>query len=49
MARRLLHGQQPIIDFDKVDNFGNALVKYCAANPTLKVSDAAEKIMGNAK
>ena len=39
----------PIIDFDKVNNLGNAPVKYCAANPTMKVSDAAEKIMGNAK
>jgi acid stress chaperone HdeB len=35
-----------IIDFDKLNNLGNALVKYCAAHPEMKLSDAAEKIMG---
>jgi acid stress chaperone HdeB len=34
-----------IIDFEKLNNLGNALVKYCAANRGMKLSDAAEKIM----
>ncbi len=43
------NNDEAIIDFDKVNNLGNALVKYCAANPKMMVSDAAEKIMGKGK
>jgi HdeA/HdeB family len=38
-----------IIDFDKLNNQGNALVRFCQAHPTMKVSEAAETIMGKAK
>ncbi len=38
-----------VIDFDRVNKMGNALVQYCAANPKEPVSDAAEKLMGKAK
>jgi len=40
---------EAVIDFDKVNNLGNALVKFCAANPKMPVSDAAEKIMGKSR
>jgi acid stress chaperone HdeB len=40
---------EAVIDFDKVNNLGNALVKFCAANPKMSVSDAAERIMGKGK
>ena len=40
---------EPVIDFDKVNNLGNALVKFCAANPAMTVGDAAEKIMGKSR
>jgi hypothetical protein len=40
---------EAVIDFDKVNNLGNALVKFCAANPKMSVSDAAEKIMGKSR
>ena len=40
---------EPIINFDKVNNLGNALVKFCVANPTMKVGAAAEKIMGKTR
>jgi acid stress chaperone HdeB len=40
---------EAVIDFDKVNNLGNALVKFCAANPEMSVSDAAERIMGKGK
>lgn len=36
----------PIIDFDKLRKQGEALGKYCAANPSAKLSDAAEEAMG---
>jgi acid stress chaperone HdeB len=36
----------PVIDFDKLKKQGGELGKYCAENPTAKLSDAAEKIMG---
>ncbi len=39
----------PIINWDKVNDLGNALVKYCAANAEMKLSDAAEKLMGKSK
>jgi acid stress chaperone HdeB len=38
-----------IIDFNKVNSQGNALIKYCAAHPNEKLSDAAEGIMGKKK
>ena len=38
-----------VIDFDRVNKMGNALVQYCAASPKEPVSDAAEKLMGKAK
>jgi acid stress chaperone HdeB len=38
-----------IIDFDKVNNLGNALVKYCADHATMSVADAAEKVLGKSK
>jgi acid stress chaperone HdeB len=40
---------EAVIDFDKVNNLGNALVKFCAANLKIPVSDAAEKIMGKSR
>ena len=40
---------EAVIDFDKVNNLGNALVKFCAANPKMPVSDAAEKIVGKSR
>jgi acid stress chaperone HdeB len=40
---------EAIIDFDKVNDLGNALVKFCAANLKMPVSDAAEKIMGKSR
>jgi hypothetical protein len=40
---------EPIIDFGKLNNEGNALVRYCTAHPTTKVSEAAEAIMGKGK
>ncbi len=39
----------PIINWDKVNDLGNALVKYCSANAEMKLSDAAEKLMGKGK
>jgi acid stress chaperone HdeB len=35
-----------VIDFDKMAKDGGKLGKYCAENPTAKLSKAAEKIMG---
>jgi acid stress chaperone HdeB len=40
---------EAVIDFDKVNNLGNALVKFCAANPKMPVSEAAERIMGKSR
>jgi acid stress chaperone HdeB len=40
---------EAIIDFDKVNTRGNALIKYCADHPAEKLSDAAESIMGKKK
>jgi hypothetical protein len=40
---------EAVIDFEKVNDLGNALVKYCAANPKMPVSDAAEKIIGKSR
>ena len=40
---------EAIIDFDKVNSQGNALIKYCADHPTEKLSDAAETILGQKK
>jgi hypothetical protein len=39
----------PIIDFDKLNNQGNALVRYCLAHPTMELSEAADAIMGKGK
>jgi HdeA/HdeB family len=39
----------PIIDFDKLNTQGNALVRFCLAHPTMQVSEAAETIMGKGK
>ena len=35
-----------VIDFDKLAKQGKELGKFCAENPTAKLSKAAEKIMG---
>jgi acid stress chaperone HdeB len=40
---------EAIIDWDKVNNLGNALIKYCAANPKKTLSNAAETLMGKGK
>src|ERR1700722_19255473 len=31
---------EAIVDFDKINSRGNALIKYCADHPTEKLSDA---------
>jgi hypothetical protein len=40
---------EAVIDFNKVNAQGNALIKYCADHPSEKLSDAAEGIMGKKK
>jgi acid stress chaperone HdeB len=38
---------EAIINFDKVNTLGNALVKYCADHAASSVADAAEQVLGN--
>ena len=40
---------EAIVDFDKINSRGDALIKYCADQPTEKLSDAAESILGKKK